>query len=196
MSASRSHNHDRFMMHVPTNSSTVYGGHIPVGSEARRVIDQYIHRYIRPVRFNESRIIDPLIRTTTSSTNKFTLDAIDDIAQSEEFTDLLLSIYENALSLEVAQILDSGSTIRNPEMIERITAVGRGYVENAMELAGDNEVLLRGIRELLEGCACITETHKAFLREVENHKGDHCVMSVYFSLAYRGCRYYATMNED
>lgn len=192
---------------LPTDTAVTYCACISFNGPAQRAITEFIARHIRPVRYNNAFVAEPLRKRYASKDkielgddasmeySHFSIDAVTDIEASKEFTKILLDIYENALSLEIATVLDTGASVKNPEMLQRIRTLGEQLVVTARELAGDNNILLLGIHNLLNGCSCIIETHKVMLSAVEECAGDP-IVSVYVSLAERLARFYAVGQNE
>lgn len=211
MSATARDPDDNVLGILPGNQGTMYQGVIPFNGVAQRVVDDFIRANIRPVRFNNAHVAEPLRKRFDEITRVkklnlgggalmsytyFSENAVNDMQQSQYFTGLLLDIYENALSLETAIVLNANARVKNPDMIARIQDVGKGLVEAAIEAAGDNEILRLGIYNLLKSCSCIVETHKAYLKLATEHGDDHAIVGVYASLAQRSCNFYAAMEEE
>lgn len=209
MSATAENPSNTLLTMLPVNSSTIYGASMPFSGPAQRVVDEFIRKHIRPVRYNNAHAAAPLKRRAQCTKHKinlgqecemeyehFSLDAVEDIQRSQEFTKLLLDIYENALSLEIATVLDANADVKNPEMLARIRELGVGLVDNATEMAADNSILKIGIYNLMQACSCIVETHKALLHSAAEQGHDRNIVSVYVSLAQRTCKYYAVSRID
>lgn len=193
---------------LPENEGSVYQGVIPFNGVAQRAVDDFIRSNIRPVRFNNAHVAGPLKKRfdelgkldlgggASMQYAHFSENALDDIQQCQYFTGLLLDIYENALSLETAVVLDANAKVKNPDLIIRIQEMGKTLVDAAIEAAGDNEVLRRGVYNLLQNCSCIVETHKAYLRAATEHGEDYSIVGVYVSLAQRSCSFYAALDNQ
>lgn len=210
MSATVGDPDDHIITVLPANQGTIYQGVIPFNGVAQRAVDDFIRSNIRPVRFNNAHVAEPLKKRFDETTrgkkmslgdgavmnySHFSEDALNDMQQSQYFTGLLLDIYENALSLETAIVLDANARVKNPDMIARIQEVGKGLVDAAIEAAGDSEILRLGIYNLLKSCSCIVETHKAYLHAATEHGDDHAIVGVYVSLRQRACSFYAALED-